>query len=123
MLIHFRCPVLYLAFNEQKMDGEMSAVRVLVVEDEFVIGRTIIAALKKSGYEVVAHALKYDQAIAALEKEVPDIALLDISLAGDRDGIELAEHLNEHYNIPFIFLTAKVDDATIARATATHPSA
>ena len=101
----------------------MSAVRVLVVEDEFVIGRNIVAALEKSGYHVTAHALDYDEALVELKKEVPDIALLDITLDGDRDGIELADYINQHHQIPFIFLTSHSDPDTVGRATATHPSA
>ena len=101
----------------------MSAARVLVVEDEFVIGRNIVAALEKTGYKVTAHALDYDEALVELKKEEPDIALLDITLDGERDGIELADYLNQHHNIPFIFLTSHSDPDTVERATATHPSA
>lgn len=101
----------------------MSAVRVLVVEDEFVIGRNIVSALEKIGYEVIGHALDYEEAVGMLKTEVPDIALLDISLAGDRDGIELADYLNQHHNIPFIYLTSHSDPKTLERAKATHPSA
>lgn len=53
----------------------------------------------------------------------PDLVLLDIQLAGKKDGIDVAQKLNELYDIPFIFLTANSDIETIDRAKKVKPHA
>ena len=100
----------------------MEAVRVLVVEDEFLIGSDLIAALESTGYEVVGHAFNFEQAEELLKSKQIDIVLVDITLDGDRDGIELADHINQYYQLPFIYLTSHSDTATVQRAKSTHPS-
>lgn len=100
----------------------MSSVRVLVVEDEFLIGNDLTAALQSTGYEVVGHAFNFEQAEELLKNKPPDIVLIDITLDGERDGIELADHINQYYQLPFIYLTSHSDTQTVQRAKATHPS-
>src|SRR5207342_1455996 len=45
----------------------------------------------------------------------PDILLLDIQLGGHKDGVDLAWEVKKNYDIPFIFLTANADAATVER--------
>ena len=49
--------------------------------------------------------------------------MLDILLAGEKDGIDIAHYLRKHNNIPFIFLTANSDILTIERAKEVRPPA
>jgi DNA-binding LytR/AlgR family response regulator len=58
-----------------------------------------------------------------LDRENPDLLLLDIQLSGKKDGIEVAKRLNEQYHLPFIFLTANSDGETIERAKKVKPPA
>jgi DNA-binding LytR/AlgR family response regulator len=58
-----------------------------------------------------------------LEHDKPDLLLLDIQLSGKKDGIDVAQKLNELYHIPFIFLTANSDGETIERAKKVKPHA
>jgi len=51
----------------------------------------------------------------------PDIALLDISIKGDKDGIDIAHIINKKHNIPFVFLTSFADKETIDRVKETSP--
>jgi len=90
-------------------------IKVLVVEDEFIIADNICFALKDLGYEVLKPVSSYDRAIASIEKHAPDIVILDIQLAGKKDGIELAETINRNHLIPFIFLTSNADITTLDR--------
>ena len=96
-------------------------VRVLTVEDEFITLETLAEYLNNSGYEVSGDAMNADEAIEVLEQGETDIAILDINIQGDRNGIWLADHIREHYNIPYIFLTAYGDQATVTRAMKTEP--
>lgn len=101
----------------------MSKVKILIVEDEIVIADNICSTLQKLGYEVLEPAINYSEAIELIESESPDLALLDIQLAGNRDGIDLAWKIKEDYTFPFIFLTSNADPRTIDRAKDLNPPA
>ncbi len=101
----------------------MSKVKIGIVEDEIIIADTISATLLDLGYDVVEPVGNYTDALAMIEKEKPDLLLLDIQLGGKKDGIDVAEVLKDKFNIPFIFLTANADTATIERAKQVEPPA
>jgi DNA-binding LytR/AlgR family response regulator len=101
----------------------MKALEIGVVEDELVIARTILNTLEELGYSHCGPAINYTETMAMLEHHKPDLLLLDIQLAGKKDGIDVAEKLNELYHIPFIFLTANSDIETIDRAKKVKPHA
>ncbi len=101
----------------------MALVKVLIVEDEALVARDIAARLKNAGYHIVDCVDTGRDALDALEKEVADIALLDINILGPLDGIETAERIRQKYNMPVIFLTSLSDAATADRARKANPSA
>ena len=101
----------------------MSKIKVLVVEDEIIIADNICKTLESIGYDVFEPVLNFSEAIAVIEKETPDIAILDIQLSGKKTGIDLAEKINEAYNFPFIFLTANEDFNTFTKAKQVTPYA
>ncbi|MES2777562.1 MAG: response regulator [Bacteroidota bacterium] len=101
----------------------MSKLRIGIVEDEMIIADTIILMLEDLQYEVLWHAAKYGEAVNFLDNEQPDLLLLDIQLSGKLDGIDLARLVQEQYNIPYIFITANADAATIERAKMVRPMA
>ncbi|MFB9841465.1 LytR/AlgR family response regulator transcription factor [Mucilaginibacter ginsenosidivorans] len=101
----------------------MSVLKIGIVEDELVIGRTILNTLNELGYDHCGPAISYTEAMEMLEHEKPDLLLLDIQLSGKKDGIDIAEKLNQLYRIPFIFLTANSDGDTIDRAKRVKPHA
>ena len=94
--------------------------KILVVEDEAVIAMDIEDRLERMGYEVVGNATNGEQAIKLAERHRPDLALMDIHIRGDRDGIEVAAIVAERFDIPCVFLTAYSDEATIQRAIRTQ---
>ncbi len=96
-------------------------VRILVVEDEFITLDMLRDYLENSGYDVSGDAMSADEAIDVLERFDTDLVLLDINIKGDRDGIWIAEQIRQHYQIPFIFLSAYSDAPTIERAANTYP--
>ncbi len=99
----------------------MAKARILIVEDEAIIASVIAAALKKFGYEVIDILSSGEAAVsAALEKE-PDLILMDIRLQKEMDGITAVERIQEHLDIPVIYLTAYADEPTLERAKKTKP--
>ncbi len=98
-------------------------VKILVVEDEMIIGAKISMFLTELGYEVTGILPRAEDALLHLEANAPDIALLDIQLKGNMNGIALAQILHHEKHIPVIFLTANSDDATFQQAKAAKPFA
>ena len=99
----------------------MSKVKILVVEDELIIAEDIRMMLENLGYEVIGTAPGYSEAIELMNRNLPDGVLIDILLAGEKDGIALAETIRKEYNLPFIFITSHSDPATVERAKLVHP--
>ncbi len=99
----------------------VNMVKILIVEDELIIAEDVKNMLIHMEYEVVDVAMDYDEAIAILETQKPDLILLDVNLNSHKDGIDLAELINEKYKIPFIFTTSYSDSFTLNRAKNTHP--
>ncbi len=101
----------------------MDKVKILVVEDEIIIADDICDILSELGYETLEPVINYSEAIEAIEKYKPDLAILDIQLAGSKDGIDLAWKIKEDYQLPYIFLTSNADPATVERAKKVTPPA
>jgi DNA-binding LytR/AlgR family response regulator len=98
-------------------------VRILIVEDEMIIGAKIFMYLTDLGYEVAGIFAGAEETLHYLQAYQSEIALVDIELRGSMDGIELAGLLREEHQLPVIFLTGNFDDATFARAKEARPYA
>ena len=101
----------------------MDKIKVLVVEDEIIIADNICDTLNNLGFEALEPAMTYTDAIALIEDQKPNIAVLDIQLGGKRTGIDLGKKINDDYDFPFIFLTSNADKATLNEAKKVKPSA
>ena len=77
--------------------------RVLVVEDEMLIGMLLEDMLADMGHEVVAVVPRVNEALAAVQHEAFDVASLDVHLNG-QSAFPVAEALIER-GIPFVFAT------------------
>jgi DNA-binding LytR/AlgR family response regulator len=98
-------------------------IKILVVEDEMIIGAKISMQLTSLGYEVTGILPRGEEAILHVQKNKPDMVLLDINLKGEFDGIETARQIQHLMKIPIIYLTANSDEATFNRAKTTRPAA
>jgi len=77
--------------------------RILVVEDEALIAMDLQALLEEAGYDVLGPANSSAAALAIIDREEPDVALLDVNL-GRSDAFGVASILTER-NTQVIFLT------------------
>lgn len=100
-----------------------TATKILIVEDEMIIGANISLQLSKLGYEVNGIVTRGEEALMHIKQNKPDIVLMDIQLKGGMDGIETAQKMQTEYDIPIIYLTANTDDDYFNRAKATNPHA
>lgn len=98
-------------------------IKILVVEDEMIIGANISLQLTSLGYEVTGIVPRGEDALLHLTENKPDIVLMDINLRGKINGVETALLMQEQFDIPIIYLTANADQANFERAKATRPYA
>jgi len=89
---------------------------VLIVEDDFLIGMQTEIALTEAGFDVVGVATTADEAVALARQHRPSLAVMDIRLAGHRDGIDAAGELFRELGIRCVFATAHDDQRTRALA-------
>jgi CheY-like chemotaxis protein len=100
----------------------MATERILLVEDESLIAKDLERRLQRMGYLVIVLAVTGLDAIHQTLEHQPDVVLMDIRLQGQMDGIEAAAFIRTHLNIPVVYMSAYVDEETLARASATHPA-
>ena len=86
--------------------------RILVVDDDRLVLATVAHGLAQAGFEVI-DADNGDDAILLAREHRPALALLDIRMEG-KSGFDVAATLRDVYGIPFMFLSAFADEATLA---------
>jgi len=87
--------------------ASMIAGRVLIIEDESIIGLELAALVNDLGHDVTGVAPSYSTAVELGISQKPDLILADIKLADEKTGIEAVQSLIEKLGqIPTIFITA-----------------
>lgn len=97
--------------------------KILLVEDELIIGEHISRELQAHSFDVMDIITKGEKVPGFISKSKPDLIIMDIQLAGQLDGIETAKIISETDNIPVIFLTANVDNHTFEKSKEAFPYA
>ena len=87
--------------------------KILVVDDDRLVLATVTHGLAQAGYDVI-DADNGDDAILLARQHKPDLALLDIRMEG-MSGFDVAAYLRDHLHVPFMFLSAFADDATVQK--------
>jgi len=85
------------------------AARILLVDDELSIQRSLVPLLRSRGYEVDA-AMTAAAALAAVAAHPPDLIVLDLGLP-DLEGTEVCRHVRETSDVPIIVLSARGAEA------------
>lgn len=95
--------------------------RILVVDDDYLVATATSGSLRDGGFEVIETAASAEEAVALARQMHPLLILMDIRLAGDRDGIDAALEIFRSLGIRCIFATAHADPVTRARAEPASP--
>ena len=95
--------------------------RLLIVEDDFLVAMQMESALTDAGFEIAGIASSGEDAIELAMSERPRLAVMDIRLAGDRDGIDTALTLFAEQGIRSVFATAHHDEHARRRAEPAAP--
>ncbi|MGH6895389.1 MAG: response regulator [Geminicoccaceae bacterium] len=83
--------------------ADLSGRRILVVEDEFLLAMELEALLERRGCTVLGPVPSVGQALAMLDGEPPDVALLDVNLKGERATPVAAALIGR--GVPFVLIT------------------
>ncbi len=98
-------------------------IQILIIEDEFIIADYIEGCLINLGYEVAGICTHYEETITALHSLKPDIAIIDITLKGQKNGIDIGYYIMQNVNIPFVYASSHGDKNTVDKAKQTKPNA
>src|ERR1700744_6457197 len=106
------CHALYCCLPELALISQCKSTRVrtkiLIVEDQFIEANNMRLMLKDAGYAILSLAASVSQALEILQRESPDLVLVDIHLEGEQTGIDLASILKSR-GLPFVYLSANSD--------------
>lgn len=100
----------------------MSETDILIVEDKAITAMEIQQKLENLDYGIAGRVDNGAEAIEVALEEDPDLILMDIRLKGDMDGIEAAREINEHLDVPVVFMTAYTEVETTDLAKETGPA-
>jgi DNA-binding NarL/FixJ family response regulator len=116
-------PILVFAHDEaagaDKGSGE--TFRVLIAEDDYLVGMQMEDALTDAGFAPVAVVVTAEEAIKTAAAARVDLVIMDIRLAGRLDGIDAAIELFRQHGIRCVFATAHTDSGARARAQGANP--
>ena len=82
------------------------AARVLIIEDEPIIGLDLTRVARELGHKVVGVAATRSEAVTMAEESRPGLVLADVRLADGSSGMDAAADILRSFDIPVIFITA-----------------
>lgn len=84
--------------------------KVLIVEDDLIIGLSTEKMVEKLGCDVIARVTTGEEAVEIALEMLPDLILMDIRLAGELDGIDASMKIRVHnQEIRIIYVTGNAD--------------
>ncbi len=100
----------------------MKPSKILIVEDEALFAMDLGQRLKGKGYVVCETAFRGKKALEIVEREKPDLVLMDINLKGEMSGINVAREISLRFGVPVIFMTGYSDEDTKKTAMLVQPA-
>jgi len=119
----FHYTALNIKTNDTKESNHSSMLKILIVEDEQIIGAHISTLLQDHGYETLEVVPRGEDVPGVIATEQPNFVIMDIQLAGQLDGIETAKIISQTSRLPVIFLTSNSDSATFEKSKEAYPHA
>ena len=95
---------------------------VAVVDDEFLIAAGLTLQLEELGMRVCGTAATADEAVALAQANRPAVVLMDVRLAGEKDGVDAALAIHDTVGSTVIFVPGSREPATLDRIRLDHPA-
>lgn len=101
----------------------MKNIKILIIEDEFIIATNIKLLLQKEGYNICGIANNYESALCICKEKKPDLILSDLFLKNSKSGIQAINDINKQENrqVPVIIITAYSHDDVLDKALKIEP--
>lgn len=93
-------------------------MKILVVEDDPLVGPAIKAVLESAGHEVIGPCRDAAKALRRAARASPDLAVVDFNLAGGEDGLSLARKLRDGHGVLSLVVSGYDHRAAEAREVA-----
>jgi CheY-like chemotaxis protein len=93
--------------------------KILIVEDERILAVSLKMDLEDAGYSEILMVTNCEDACQVVETAQPELILMDISIQGEKNGIETAERIAGFSRVPVVYLTGETDAETRRKAEAT----
>ncbi|OGW35117.1 MAG: hypothetical protein A2010_04550 [Nitrospirae bacterium GWD2_57_9] len=94
----------------------MDRLRIVIAEDDAFISSSLAAMLQNLGHQVLGCATCGNDAELMIKSMMPDLAIMDIRMEGDRDGLAAAERVLRDAPLPIVIVTALNDAGLIEQA-------
>jgi DNA-binding NarL/FixJ family response regulator len=98
-------------------------LKILLIEDEFIIAKDIKTQLSKNNFAQVDISKDFITALSLYSNNPYDLIISDINLNSDKDGIDIIIEFSKIKKVPVVYLTAYSDKVIIQRAEKTMPFA
>lgn len=99
----------------------MNGGRLLIVEDDALAARGLVAMLGELGHEIVGLEADAEAAIARAREVAPDLVLMDVGLRGLGDGIEAAARMRREAGPAVVFMMDDTGETNMRRALDVDP--
>lgn len=100
----------------------MTKLTILLLEDSPLTANALAIMVREFGYEVAGVAASGEEALQLFEDTRPDLAILDIRVKGEMDGVAVGQAISKRRPIPIIYVTAYSEEY-YEKAKITHPAA
>jgi two-component system, response regulator PdtaR len=94
----------------------MKVLKILIVDDDFMVADCLEETLTDAGYEVCGIAGTVEDAIALGDAHQPDLGVIDLRLACGRFGTEVAAVLRRRHKFGVLYATGNPDHLTLREA-------
>jgi DNA-binding response OmpR family regulator len=83
---------------------------ILIIEDDLVVGSELADVLSEQGLLVMGPIADGVEALKLARQEPPAVAIVDLNLAGEINGLTVARHLVEKFGVRIVFVSGQISD-------------
>jgi DNA-binding response OmpR family regulator len=84
--------------------------QILIVEDDLVVGSELADVLAEQGLTVLGPVADGVEALKLARDEPPVVAIVDLNLAGEINGLTVARHLVEKFGVRIVFVSGQIGE-------------
>ncbi len=95
--------------------------KILIIENESALAEKIFNNLVSFNYIVLPVVICSEEVIPCIERQNPDLIILDLEFSGNLDGISLAEIISKRFDKPMIYVTESSERLALSRVQLTNP--